>query len=301
MHKLSTVIPRLVLGLVFAGFIFTVPVCTADELPVIRPIYTPFKGVLFIPNDGKPHPGVLLLHGSEGGLYSITKLRAQALAAQGYAAFAFCYAGCRSGSEADVYRPNRETIDVDLERTRDALTWLANSEFVGGRKVGVYGVSRGAEQALLLASLLARDDQAVQPAAVAVHAPSDVVVGGWNWYWRDPVCGQAGGSWNALCGSEPPQDDAHWPVAWLWRSDPGLVVPDRRIEVERIGAPIFITHGDQDQVWSVDRTSRIKKALEDAGRHPEVHIFPGEGHEFSPEADYRRTVCLLSFLKSTLM
>lgn len=146
---------RLVRSLVFLGFIFGGSVSMADEKPVVRAIYTPFKGVLFVPNDGKPHPGILLLHGSEGGLNSITKLEAQALAAQGYAAFAFCYAGCWTGAEADVYRPNHETIDVDLERTRDALTWLAKSEFVGGRKVGIYGVSRGAEQALLLASLLA--------------------------------------------------------------------------------------------------------------------------------------------------
>lgn len=274
-------------------------VAQADDAPIVRMVRSPYGPGLFIPNDDKPHPAVLLLHGSEGGLASGTRLYAEALAAQGYVAFAFCYAGCASGADSDIYRPNRETIAVDLKKTADALTWLAKSKYVNGKKVALYGVSRGAEQALLLASLLAKDTRWRSPDAVAVHAPSDIIVPGFNWYWRDSVC-SSGKSWNQICGTPPPADEGHHPVAWLWSPAPSAVTPGKRIEVENIKAPIFITHGDRDEVWSVDRTHRIQKSLEAVGLHSEVHIFRGEGHILRLEAGYEADVMLLSFLKRTL-
>lgn len=280
--------------------VFGAPAVARAEAPTVKAVTMPFRGVMFVPNDGAPHPGVLVLHGSEGGFTSGTKIEAYGLAAQGYAALALCYGGCRTGDEADSYRPNRETLDVDLETTYSALAWLARSGHVGSKKVGVYGVSRGAEQALLLASLIAGDVTRRQPDAVAVHAPSDVVVGGWNWYWRDPTCIGADGEWQPLCGRAPAVDDAHWPVAWLWSSDAASVSLGNRILVERIEAPVFITHGDQDRTWSVDRTRRIKQTMEDGGRHPEVHIFAGQGHGFTLDANYQRLELMLGFLRRTL-
>src|SRR5580704_17661402 len=52
--------------------------------------------------------------------------------------------------------------------------WPLCAHELSGDKIGLYGVSRGAEHALLLASLMARDGVAGLPDAIAVHTPPDV-------------------------------------------------------------------------------------------------------------------------------
>ncbi|WP_234247147.1 hypothetical protein [Billgrantia desiderata] len=70
-------------------------------------------------------------------------------------------------------------VDCPLDRTAQALAALRDFPFVGPR-VGLYGVSRGAEHALLLTSLMARDEMPGIPEAVAAHSPPDVVCGGFD-------------------------------------------------------------------------------------------------------------------------
>ena len=47
-------------------------------------------------------------------------------------------------------------------------------------RAGVYGVSRGGEHALLLASLLASENTTDQPDALAAHSAPDVICGAFN-------------------------------------------------------------------------------------------------------------------------
>src|SRR4051812_16386501 len=55
---------------------------------------TPFpSSYLFVPKGPGPHPGVLVLHGSEGGGAGRTLGVAAALAETGFAALAFAYCG----------------------------------------------------------------------------------------------------------------------------------------------------------------------------------------------------------------
>jgi len=52
-------------------------------------------------------------------------------------------------------------------------------EFSSG-KVGLYGVSRGGEHALLLAALIASEHSSDQIDALAAHSPADVVCAAFN-------------------------------------------------------------------------------------------------------------------------
>ena len=268
--------------------------------PGIRTVPTPFGGsTLFVPNDDKPHPGVLVLHGSDGGTWPYWMLEAQALAYEGYAALAYCYASCPSGDDRDLYLPRVEIHNVELRKTYDALEWLSKSSLVGGKKVALYGYSRGAEHALLLASLMADDKFAAQPAAVAVHAPSDVIWAGWNWQWGNDLCRKPGGTWNEICGvAPPPQGEGI--QGWLWNGDDKPVAPTKRIEIERFKGDIFIVHGELDRVWPADMSSRIQKTLESAGKKVETHLVPGEGHIFKPDARLQERQWLLQFLSRVL-
>ena len=125
-------------------------------------------------------------------------------------------------------------IDVPLDRTAEALALLRAHE-LSGNKIGLYGVSRGAEHALLLASLMARDGVAGLPDAIAVHTPPDVICGAFDAKtYRDS--GDPG--WQ-------PWDPAQ--RAWTWRGSSDELLPTTAIEIERFGGPLFLSHGTKDR------------------------------------------------------
>ena len=112
------------------------------------------------PGDG-PFPAIMLLHGSEGSRSGMIYRTAAILAAHGFLAMAFPYS---NGSNAG------DIMDVPLDRTAEALSALRAHSLVGN-KVGLYGISRGAEHALLLATLMARDGVAGLPDAAGPITP----------------------------------------------------------------------------------------------------------------------------------
>jgi hypothetical protein len=157
------------------------------------------------PGDG-PFPAILLLHGSDGKWSGWSHRTAAILAAYGFLAMPYGYSnGGNSWNAGDI-------IDVPLDRTAEALAALRAFSFSGNR-IGLYGVSRGAEHALLLASLMARDGVAGLPDAIAVHSAPDVVCGAFNArMWRDS--GDPG--WQ-------PWDPAN--RAWTWRGSSEELLP----------------------------------------------------------------------------
>jgi len=255
---------------------------------------TPFPGsTLYVPNDGKPHPGILVLHGSEGGSLPYYQLDAQFLAAQGYAALAYCWYNCQRDPIRAAHLPLE---NVELEKTLNAYRWLKASSHVQNRKTALLGVSRGAEQALILGWLTTRDGGDV-PDAIAVHAPSDTVVMGFSWAAIDNRCWFSG-LWNPACGPMPKDPSKTTVTAWRWQGKP--LAHGTRIEIEKYRGPVFIAHGTRDEWWSHERSLAIQKSLVASGNEPEVHILEGEKHVFTPAAETRKKEWLLNFLKKNL-
>lgn len=89
-------------------------------------------GVLFVPPGSGPHPGVLVVGGSEGGLPAE---KAAWLASRGFTALAlayFRYDGLPSELEA-----------IPLEYFGTALSWMAARPEIEADHIGVMGTSRG--------------------------------------------------------------------------------------------------------------------------------------------------------------
>lgn len=178
------------------------------------------RGTFFLPASAtasSPQPTLLVLGGSEGGLPS---RRAAWFASHGYPALALAY-----------FRFDdlpKELSGIPLEYFGEALRWLAQRPEVARTRIGVTGVSRGAELALQLGSLY--------PAfkTVVAYSPSDV---------RNPAC----------CGFTPV------PYAWTLEGRPLAFRPSRnpnsalaleaRIQVERIHGPVMLLSGGDDRVW----------------------------------------------------
>jgi hypothetical protein len=98
-------------------------------------------GVLCDPGDGRRHPGVMVLGGSEGGLGEPDA--ALLLASHGFTTLSLAYFGAK-GLPATLQ-------NIPLEYFAQALAWLRARPETDPRFVGVLGASRGAEAALLAA------------------------------------------------------------------------------------------------------------------------------------------------------
>jgi dipeptidyl aminopeptidase/acylaminoacyl peptidase len=234
---------------------------------------------LHVPKGPERSPAILLLHGSEGGFGRLTASLALALAMKGFVTFAYPYSkGGNFWHAGDIH-------DVDLDETVDALRWLREHPAVSG-KVGLYGHSRGAEHAILLTSLMARDGSVPLPDAVAAHSPSDTIAGAFiagNWY---------------------PKEQETWDPskrAWRWRGNSEGLTPTTPIELERYSGPVLLSHGEDDRVWSVACTRRLEARLRASGRDPEIHYYPGEGHGFRCESRNDAQARLVSFFSRHLM
>jgi dipeptidyl aminopeptidase/acylaminoacyl peptidase len=250
------------------------------SLNIVRRLI-PGWGTTYGPAGDGPFPAVMVLHGSEGAWSGWSHRIAVILAAHGFLAFPFGYS--RGGNAWNA----GNIVDVPLDRSAEALAALRGFAF-SGPKIGLFGISRGGEHALLLASLMARDGVAGLPDAIAVHAPADVVCGAFNArYWRD--AGDPG--WQSWDPSNR---------AWTWRGSSEGLLPTTPIEIERFAGPLFISHGTEDRVWSVDMTRRLAARLHAAGRDPQVHYFEGEEHTLRSEAENDFNEKLIAFFSGNL-
>lgn len=215
----------------------------------------PFPGYLYRPADNKPRPAILLLHGSEGGNAdfwylpnnkpsqvgenAIIPFLARYYASLGYVAYALCYFDCRHHEGYAKYPPeDLKNIEL-MQVTYPALKWLKESPLVNG-KVLIWGGSRGAEQALLLASKLAelklKDGSIVLPDAVVALSPLEEVASSF------PLEAAT-----AIINGHPlpplPNDPA-----WLINGEKQW--PTRTIEIAKFKNPVLVSSFEHDPVWS---------------------------------------------------
>ncbi|MGZ3657344.1 MAG: alpha/beta hydrolase family protein [Bdellovibrionota bacterium] len=287
-------------SLFMLSLLFSLP-CFANPYPVVVK-GTPFEGSrLYVPNDGKPHHSILMLHGSEGGSEPFIDMEANVLATQGYTTLVLCYFDCTRG----ITGPRETLKNVEATKVLDGVAWLRKQP-ESDQTVAVYGFSRGGELTMIVGSLAVTKEN--RPDALIAHTPSDVFNSAWNWSWQDKACWicRAGldkctasspdsdYEWNPGCGPDDPTKMDYTKSAWLVS---GVNIPaETRIEVEKYDGPILITVGEKDQMWPVDQTPRIEAPLKAAGRNPEVHYFPNGGHSFFGDDEIQRRELVLGFL-----
>jgi dipeptidyl aminopeptidase/acylaminoacyl peptidase len=232
-----------------------------------------------------PAPGLLMLHGSEGGADGSIEEDAKFFAQSGYVVVTLCWFGCNG-------LPNK-ILRVPLDRTVDAGTWLGSTTEVAGKKVGLFGWSRGAEQAVLIASVLGTKTPF---ATVAVHAASDTVVSSY-----DPTTD------NAIMETRLGRSVVA--PAWTFKGTPifgeqnaNELGTGPRIEIEKYPGALFVSHGMNDQLWEVARSQRLVASRgRVVGLKTEAHYWPGEGHVIETQATQDKfDAAILPFLAREL-
>ena len=233
-------------------------------------------GVVFEPLSESEHFAVML-SGSSGG---IPEAPARRLAENGVTAFALGYHGA-PGLPSDL-------VDIPIESLARGIE-LFRARFARQRSVGVVGMSRGAELALLLAAYLG--DAIGRVVAVA---PSHVVWSGLKapgpgdrrttrstWTWRgaplafvanradiEPVFNERGLRVDVYCD--------------FTSYEPAEIDP-ARIPVERSAGPILLLSGDDDHMWpAAAMAAEIVRRMQEHGRGGDVSnvVYPGAGHMF---------------------
>ncbi len=222
-----------------------------------------------------PHPAVLLLGGSGGGIGWQDEMGAL-LAERGFVTLALAYFGME-GLPAELER-------IPLEYVEHGLTYLRLQPDVDSLRVGVGGVSKGGELALLLASM--HDEIR----AVAAFVPSGIVfqsvaegfpkTGSWTRGGRElPFVpyGQV----------ESPRAIGDFYVAGIEQADSALLA-EATIPVERIAGPVLVLSGREDNLWpSTALGERVIERLEATGfPHPHEHVaYEDAGHIISSVRD----------------
>jgi len=227
-------------------------------------------GELFIPPGEGPFPVVMVLTGSNGGIPSLI---AQLLAKEGIAAFALAYSGVE-GLPPDV-------CDVPLEYFEVAFGWLREQPCLNG-KISLHGTSRGAELALLLASMFPDEIE-----RIVCVAPSSVVLSPDSWtYQGESVLPAA--PFMVDLNNDYNQDHSR-------RDQPESIKIYRergyhleierynaaRLPVERIKCPIMLISGGDDQLGpcSLYAQQILERLDEHHSTIERIHLnYPDAGH-----------------------
>ncbi|MBT3980566.1 MAG: hypothetical protein HOE90_04385 [Bacteriovoracaceae bacterium] len=247
------------------------------ELNIIKE-RAPFPGYLYRPNDEKQHPAIILLHGSEGGNGDFWYRPGQAptrvgenatlpfiaryFATLGYVTYAFCYFDCEHHQGYEKYPPN-ELKEVDLlHTTYKAIEWLKSSTFVQGKKLALWGGSRGAEQAIFLASQLAEHKSKgvdlIIPDTVIALSPYQVVAPSFTL--------EAARAY--INGTTPPMMTFSAP--WIFGK---AHYPGKTIEIEHYKGPLLVSYFTEDTVWGpgADIRSLFGRYLESEYRYISIN------------------------------
>lgn len=199
-----------------------------DETLISRDVnHDGLVGTLYEPAGDTPHPAVIDLHGS-GGRRSDNNARR--IASNGYATLALEYFG-------DHDALPDELANIPLSYVDEAAEWLLTDDGVTGDRVGLVGVSRGAELALILG---ARREWVGPVVSYSGSIPWDTPGG-------DPAWLDDGTPVPHLTAEKAPrfEDLDEKPVA--------DVVP----AVERTDGPILLLSGGDDHVWNSRRLSAV--------------------------------------------
>lgn len=242
-------------------------------------------GTVFFPAGEGPHPVVLGLNGSNGGM---PLQRCALYAANGYIAVALAFFGAPGLPEYFGATP--------LEYFETALAWIRKTLRPKNDFIAVAGSSRGGELAMLLASHFPEYIRAVigfVPSAVvngiqqagAPGEPRDAPA----WTWRGeaiPNLWQGNPDADVAGYSRPevPGTPIRQSRVFMTALRNAAFLEKARIPVERINGPVLMISGGDDGAWpSALFSDMIKNRLEGAGHPwPVLHLSrEGAGHMFS--------------------
>ena len=223
-------------------------------------------GTLFLPQGNEKRAAIIVLGGSEGGKFEPA---AAQYASRGYVTLALAY-----------FRMDglpKELEEIPLETVERGLEFLKEHSRVKADKIGIWGASKGAELALLSASMF-RDIKFVVAKSASAYVfegigPDLGKVHKSSWTYRGKSIPFVPIEFNMRIG-----------LSYMWArmtNKPWAMRPMYKfaikrakdleaatIKVENINGPVLVTGGGKDGVWPSDEMARLIAGRLKAKGHP---------------------------------
>jgi dienelactone hydrolase len=249
---------------------------TTDAAPLVA-------GVFAYPTGASRSPTLIVLHGSEGYDPASAQRLAARMAQRGFATLALAYVAY-PWSGGGVAGVSPTFINVPIEILDRARQWLATRPEADTQRLGLYGISKGAEMSLVAATRYAWIK------SVVACVPSDVV---WAGFGGPPPTGVEASSWSWQGTPLPAIPYDRYDDVFARRATAEQVhrrsraainvnqLERVRIPVEGITAPVLLIGGGKDEVWpSLEMADAVVETMRRKGRSPRVEAVrvPLGGH-----------------------
>ena len=264
-----------------------------NTLPSVKvEVVDAFPGaVLAMMPGAQRQPVVIVLGGSEGGASAVRQM-ALNLGARGFAALGLPYYSPAAWSSPVRELPSlpQSFVDIPVDRLQAVHAWLLKRGDVDASRIGVLGVSKGAEFALIAASKMP------WIRSVAAIVPSDVVWQGWGPDVIPPDSMRSSFSFGGKALPFVPNKDFFEEMAGFRTGadvryrrayDKGraafpAAAVAARIRVEDFKGPLLVAGGIEDQMWaSGAMVQNIVERRVEAKLETVALIFTDAGHMLS--------------------
>lgn len=244
---------------------------------------TPFPGAVWArPTGPGRHPVVIVLGGSEGGSSTAREV-APLFAARGYATLGLPYYDPGYDPTDRVAGLPHSFTNIPVDRLTAVRAWLATRADADVDRLGIWGVSKGAEFALIAASHYAWIN------AIVAVVPTDVVWEGWGGtgpttasfaFDGKPLAFQPYGGMDVELAKAARGEAMDLRRAHLAGR---AAYPDRlaaaRIPIERFKGALLLVAGGHDQIWpSAEMAANIVAARRTADLTTERVSVPNANH-----------------------
>jgi acetyl esterase/lipase len=242
-----------------------------DYYNLVDEIQPPFPGYMYKPKNVEKAPVIVLLHGSEGGngnfwfrpgsnpktgADATTPWLARYYASRGFVTLALCYFDCAHHGENGKNQPN-DLVKVDVQEVVKAYEW-AKTTYSSNGKAALWGISRGAELALLTALELQKKTPSATPQLTMALSPPDYVVGSFPKSVAQEI----------IHGQNSDFTEALKIPAWISGATPYTF--KTKINLANYNGPLLISYFTQDTVWHP--TVNAKKLLSPFEQKPSEQI-----------------------------
>ncbi|BFH17601.1 prolyl oligopeptidase family serine peptidase [Paenibacillus melissococcoides] len=197
-------------------------------------------------------PVLLYCRGGMGKFGRVRTHWLEQFSSHGYIVFAPCYRGNEGGEGRDEFG------GADTEDVRAAWRMLAQLPFVDARRISIMGFSRGAINAARTAASAPGIHRLILWSGVSDLAQT----------YEERV--DLRRMLKRVLGGTPARQEA----AFRLRSPLHLA--------ERIGCPVLLIHGTEDEQVPYAHAIRMRDRLASLGKESTLHAYAGEGHLFPP-------------------
>ena len=235
------------------------PYTFADEELSLKNGDKSIYGVIYRPDGVKKAPLVVISHGY-GGTHQFGKAYAETLAPLGYAVYCYDFCGGSNWSKSDG-----KTVDMSIfteaEDLKAVLDGLKENNFIDSRHITLIGESQGG----MVSALVAAEKKDQIERLILIY-PALCIKD--DWVKMYPAL------------EDMPEEVDFWGMMLSHTYLEGLYGLDVYETIGQYKGPVYIFHGDQDQVVNISYSERAKEVYKNAS----LTVLPGEGHGFRPDA-----------------